>query len=1757
MDIVGSLGYIGQTIHFIDGERFAYITGNSLCIYDTTKGPREMLWKTDRGISSFAACMSTQSMIYTPILPSVELQYNVEVVNTADQTEKGELLNPAVCPIIYLAFSRDGDKIFGITGTIDHRLLVWSNGNGFTLLVNKELPKNFLHCSSNPCNSNQVILTGRDGIMVGIVSEVLGTYSLKLEEVDLERVVQGTGEPSSKVPIAIWLPMDRILIIDQVGNTFEYKVESKKVRNLGSFFVPDKRGNSVQVVPTHAVLSVGNLIVGTEQGMVYWYPVLNLMSPATDSESLLDAQIPAQACNVRSAVSSLSVDQNFLTLLVGTFAGEVFKVAVDVAENEFAKLDQLDQELLASPYGGAAADAGKQVKQVESVVPMQMGNDAHSGGVVLCTNHLTIEVQKFSARSRSSLSMFITGSHLGSLLFWRYSSQVVDSMSPGGGIRRSAPRALRSVFQLVLKGQQLPSTNDNVNPPAISAIELVSLPMKHARLLWIGTEDGGVEVWTLEAQENEDEDAKDSGAAEDKNGLSVRMLEDDEGSCLVRLEARRIFHAKLYEEPLSLFAAYPVSLLEKDQHFLRVAAASDADKRIHFFNAIKDEQIAVQKGVESFLTLEGDCSLRSMIWSDDHLFLSCEDGSVLVYQTKDAEIPVLKRNVVTGLPFLVDATFTTSMTMAVLLTNSHQVQLGAVRALYDEKTSLELRSLEHSDIVVLVAHAPNGRYFVTGCVDGSLYIWKIELETEEVTLANKLKPHAGSVSSLAFSTDSSLLMSSAIDGSCFFITLDKPTMKGPNRNGSIKASFVQEEGPQYLSDILPESAFAATAGSLEKEQQQTQDGQPLLTWIEQKEIEKAKDLKSRHKFKAMGIGAAINEIGQRLRVLVSQNAARSELEILDRGEFVIDVARKDAVIASNAQQASVTRRLYAQRNFCNELRAARIRSKCFDRMEVRSVALLPLLPALEVSLAAGVTSFPVLKYTNAEQTALSKVKRLRGMEVRAQRLDELGEASRVPGTPFYRCAWFTAIAGCPQAVSWISNEGTRWPVADKVANLLAADKTAAAAGSAGASGSKDKDKAVPEGLSAPSEVDDDDGSVDSREDQEIDENNVMNLLYPPQAVRSQVQKRTQIVLLKEIVRQLKLKFNEQLEKLRGEKTDIIGSIDSRNTRMLAILEDLHQHENLFSPSLGNRELAGSAIVVDASELSSTPYESEANRAIRLRAEEEKRLRDLENDKEDVKGRALEEMMHGTLEVKRDVFAEASGFVRPEWMDTLTAAEMNETQLKEYDAYMTKLKALQEEQANYRKALEQEMKRLKNEVTDLCKAFDEKLNDLVSLKVLVHREILSQEIYVARLCHNMAMTEKTFKFLRKSEEQVQALRVDRAELRRGIEQLSSELEDMKGKINAIQEEERQMDKTFQRDLQNLTNTTFDQNAFKVLKQLFRNRAYPRGGYEVEQNGYASEQDASASASKNHRRSKDNSASARGGKNSKSQSKRGGGGLGSSSTNDGNKGNKRMKASKGGASAGGGGKDAGSLGPMQQAAQALRSSEEANYKDRDPYYEALLEQEKVKLTQEAQIPILSVQSIELDCPEGFDIDQFSWSKLQELRTARIEKEIEGKLLSIEFSKLKQKLERLDAEDSMVVACIADIKSSRDLAVEALEDLDGNLDIIVRLRQGQDEVDKDAVVTDYSDALLLPSTVISKYNSRIKELGREKISVLSKIKLFRRKINLIDWEAKHFGLEARHYEAYLTDLQLFRVTRMLQKIIREGSDASLNKVNSLYYL
>jgi hypothetical protein len=251
--------------------------------------------------------------------------------------------------------------------------------------------------------------------------------------------------------------------------------------------------------------------------------------------------------------------------------------------------------------------------------------------------------------------------------------------------------------------------------------------------------------------------------------------------------------------------------------------------------------------------------------------------------------------------------------------------------------------------------------------------------------------------------------------------------------------------------------------------------------------------------------------------------------------------------------------------------------------------------------------------------------------------------------------------------------------------------------------------------------------------------------------------------------------------------------------------------------------------------------------------------------------------------------------------------------------------------------------------------------------------------------------------------------------------------------------------------------------------------------------------------------------------------------------------------------------GGLGPLQEAAMALQKANAASAEDsileRDPFYLSLLRIEKAKKAQEAQVPLLKPLSMD-DLPEGFVMDnlQFVFSKVQELRLAKLEKEIEAKKLQLRYGELKGRLDIMHAEELILEVNMRSSRSNKEELTAGLRALGQDLEVVVVLKQGQDEANNDAIVTDYNDATIMPVSVVQRFNARIKELGRDRIAMLTKIKTFRRKINLVDWEAKHLSLECRHLEEYYTDLQLFRVTRELQQILREGSDAERTKVCAL---
>jgi hypothetical protein len=206
-----------------------------------------------------------------------------------------------------------------------------------------------------------------------------------------------------------------------------------------------------------------------------------------------------------------------------------------------------------------------------------------------------------------------------------------------------------------------------------------------------------------------------------------------------------------------------------------------------------------------------------------------------------------------------------------------------------------------------------------------------------------------------------------------------------------------------------------------------------------------------------------------------------------------------------------------------------------------------------------------------------------------------------------------------------------------------------------------------------------------------------------------------------------------------------------------------------------------------------------------------------------------------------------------------------------------------------------------------------------------------------------------------------------------------------------------------------------------------------------------------------------------------------------------------------------------GPMQEAAKALRKrdSEVDDSQAKNPFSVAVSLIERLKEQIMLTLPKKTMLDKDTDCPEGFNIDQFSWSKLQEFRMQRIEKEIQTKKLSITLSEFKSQYDFLLGEEASIDKTIAAARVQRDQLIKMGQELESDVQVLATMRQGQDELVQDAAVTDYSDAILIPKSIVSTFNNRIKDIGKEKIAILNKIKSFRRKINSIEWEAKHLQM------------------------------------------
>ena len=979
MDIVGSVGYSGQKFVFLGQDNFGYITGKSICVVGISNGiPREMIWRSETGIGRIVSHPATRRLV---IIPEVA-EFDVEVIDVSNPSNFTVLKNPSRARIIDAAFTREGDLLYAISGPLDPKVFAW-NLRSRSMVFIAELPANFLSIAINPADKAKFILSGNEDLYMASIVEIMDISKVKFDKIDLDATLAvrlGSGAQSSSstegtatspasaavtATFTEWAPFERVF----VGTTAGFIMEVSSVDCSVKIRVDLQYGSgelerTVSSVPLCATMSSTNLIVGTSTGSVYWYPLV-------DPDHAMDQ--PNNVSYVQSAyfdgsISCLGTDPMYRTVLAGSTIGAVLRFPLEILD---LRGEDGDDE-----GGGENADADRPTNSKAHEDPANRIIDGMpvcimQSGAVLCAKSFPLPVLSTSENTPKTsvtyCSIFVTGSHSGSITFWKQppvdSEAISKDTAVGGqppGIRRSLPRVVKTVGTISIGGGEL------VGRTAIASMDCLQFNQKTGcGLLMVGTVEGWFEAWKISAYEAEDQEA-DVGA-------------DDEDAA-IKLNLVKYFRRLICKSALSLMCT---SVEEKK--FFSVALASFAENRLFVLKVPSD--------FEAMATLAFAVSLHSSpascVWVGRTFWIGCQDGSMCSFVPSRTDKGVVECEAhgfwETGLSSISSmCPASKGECLVVSSPDLLDVRLFPVSAdsggtsrssLYGDALltfkNAYKDSVAHSDIVVCLAGSPNGNFVGAGCVDGSVQVWSVG--GGDIKLAARISVHRLPVISIAFSVDSSLMISCGADGSVFLSTVSAPSriyFKAALGDTKVydRVMVADDDAPVALD------SFVSADGT-------------LLTWYDVYQVEAFEELKKKHSAKANEVQDAVNDIAARLKSILDRNDSRNEeIEKLARSELVVDLVGRDQILAAHETLLNETRNAYAMRNLWNELCGSRVREMCWDAMEAHERRILP----FNTEDRTFASSFSIRNPSDEFKRRLSIVKRLRAIEIRAQRAHSEG-----------------------------------------------------------------------------------------------------------------------------------------------------------------------------------------------------------------------------------------------------------------------------------------------------------------------------------------------------------------------------------------------------------------------------------------------------------------------------------------------------------------------------------------------------------------------------------------------------------------------------------------------------------------------------------------------------------------------------------------------------------------------------------------------
>ncbi|KAL2083728.1 hypothetical protein ACEWY4_021501 [Coilia grayii] len=310
------------------------------------------------------------------------------------------------------------------------------------------------------------------------------------------------------------------------------------------------------------------------------------------------------------------------------------------------------------------------------------------------------------------------------------------------------------------------------------------------------------------------------------------------------------------------------------------------------------------------------------------------------------------------------------------------------------------------------------------------------------------------------------------------------------------------------------------------------------------------------------------------------------------------------------------------------------------------------------------------------------------------------------------------------------------------------------------------------------------------------------------------QKINQITLLQDVIYKVKSAFNKEFDSVYKQKKQEIHRVQEKNRRITEIMAELDLKETLWEPKLSASERPERALIVEDSEIKVEKFLSPEQRQKEEEQRKEEEERRLKAKGDNIRERALDDMMGGVLEVKREDILKMET-CQPEFMSK-PELQWTEEERKAHKDYEKKAKELQEEQEKYRKTLESEMKKLQTSIKEVTQGFDETLTKLFERKVKSEMVIYQEELKIANLLHSIMIEDEILSREKQLNHKLEKMRALKQNMGDDLKKYKEDVDAFRETYDNIVAEDKLLDRGFRKEFFDIPGHVVDQ-LYKLYKR----------------------------------------------------------------------------------------------------------------------------------------------------------------------------------------------------------------------------------------------------------------------------------------------------------------------------------------------------